>query len=205
MLNTITDDYIKTVLSKHQDLLAAIHERILELYQEMEDSDEVIKSATFGGAHENIGGGRSSDKKELTDIMLRHFALLKAQSQEIRLEMTRLVEEEETINRIWCCFRVLDKDIKQILTELYVRGRPYKEVEYEAQKHDISRTTFERLRKSGFEEIKKLYASSMSNIDIITNTQYKKGLEKKKKEYNQHAVYQQISLNMLMENKKKEG
>lgn len=203
MWNTITDDYIKRVLNNHQELLAAIHERILELYHEMEDSDEVIKQATFGGGQENIGGGRSSEKKDLTDIMLRHFKLLKAQSQEIRIEMMRLVEEQETINRIWCCFEALDKDVKQILTELYVRGHPYKEVESEAQKNkDISRTTFERMRKSGFDEIKRLYDSRLTNVDIIGNAQKRERLEKKKQRNRAtYGEYEQISLDINITNR----
>ena len=198
MLNTITDDYIKKVLAEHQELLTAIHDRLLELYFEMEDSDGMIQSATFGSSVDNIGGGRSSEKKDLTDIMLRHFKLLKAQSQEIRIEMMRLVEEQESINRIWCCFEALDKEAKELLTNLYVRGRPYKDVQYEAQKNkDISRTTFERIRKCGIDEIKKLYASQMSNVDIISNSIRKGRAEKKKRHNMTHGGYEQISLDMF--------
>ena len=75
MWDVISDDYIKIVLRDRLGLLDAIHKRLLELYQEMDNSESAIKSATFGSAHENIGGGRSSDKKDLTDIMLRHLQL----------------------------------------------------------------------------------------------------------------------------------
>lgn len=198
MLNTITDEYIKKVLSEHQKLLTAIHDRLLELYFEMEDSDGMIKSATFGGVGQNIGGGRSSEKKDLTDIMMRHFSLLRAQSQEIRMEMMRLVEEQETINRIWCCFEALDKEERELLTELYVKGRPYKDVQYEAQKNrDISRTTFERIRKCGIEEIRRMYDSSVSNVDIISNSIRKEREEKKKKQSKAHGRYEQMSLDLF--------
>ena len=44
MWDVITDEYIKTVLRDRQGLLTAIHDRLLELYHEMDNSDEAIKS-----------------------------------------------------------------------------------------------------------------------------------------------------------------
>lgn len=198
MWDVITDEYIKTVLRDRQGLLTAIHDRLLELYHEMDNSDEAIKSATFGSVHENIGGGRSSDQKDLTDIMLRHFQLLKAQSIEIRHEMNRLVEEQETINRIWCCYTALNINEKEILTELYVKDLPYKEVECDAKKRGVSSTTLERRRKTGLQELRKLYNSDMTNVDIISNTQRKAKEAKKKSRTVSKSGYRQISLDMLL-------
>lgn len=191
--NIITDDYIKKVLADHKKLLTAIHDRLLELYTEMEDSDGMIKMATFGG-HENTGGGRSSDKKDLADIMLRHYKLLRAQTVEIRLEMVRLVKEQEAINRIWCCYGALEKEQKQILTDLYVKGLPYKEVQMDA---DMAGTSFERTRKAGMEEIAKLYSSRFTNVDIINNM-HNKNWQKKKKKDCAAGAYEQMSLNIKM-------
>lgn len=199
MWDVITDEYIKRVLKDRQGLLAAIHDRLLELYQEMDNSDGAIKSATFGSAHENIGGGRSSDKKDLTDIMLRHFQLLRAQSMEIRVEMNQLVEEQETINRIWCCYSALNIDDKRILSDLYVKDLPYKEVECNAKKRGVSSTTLERRRKNGLQELKKLYNSSLSNVDIVSRTQYKAAEAKKKSRAVPKSNYRQMSLDMLLD------
>ena len=199
MWDVISDDYIKIVLRDRLGLLDAIHKRLLELYQEMDDSESAIKSATFGSAHENIGGGRSSDKKDLTDIMLRHLQLLRAQSLEIRMEMNHLVEEQETINRIWCCYSALDKNEKEILTELYVKDHPYKEVEYDAKKRGVSSTTLERRRKAGLQELRKLYNSGITNVDIISCTQRKVKEAKKKNKAVQKSSYRQISLDMLLQ------
>lgn len=199
MWDVISDDYIKIVLRDRLGLLDAIHKRLLELYQEMDNSESAIKSATFGSAHENIGGGRSSDKKDLTDIMLRHLQLLRAQSLEIRMEMNHLVEEQETINRIWCCYSALDKNEKEILTELYVKDHPYKEVEYDAKKRGVSSTTLERRRKAGLQELRKLYNSGITNVDIISCTQRKVKEAKKKSKAVQKSSYRQISLDMLLQ------
>lgn len=198
MLATITEDYIKRVLRDHQKLITAIHDRLLELYSEMDDSDGMIRAATFGSSRLNIGGGHSSEKSDLTDIMLRHFKLLKAQSQEIRTEMWRLIEEQETINRIWICYKAIDGEARQLLTDLYVKERPYKDVQFEALKNKgISRTSFERMRKEGIAEIERLYYSDITNVDIINQTVGRKKQKKKIKQKVTQESYEQIALDLF--------
>lgn len=96
---------VKMALEKGTSDLKIIHKRILDLYDELIEVDSVIRSVAMKSPkYGNIGGGVGGIKKDLADIMLRHEQTARARGIELREEMYRLTEEEESINRIQACF-----------------------------------------------------------------------------------------------------
>lgn len=161
----IDEDYVKKVLGEHHILLKCLHERILSMYDELADSDELVKSVSI----KRIEWGRTREsqtgtKKDLADAMLLHQRLARERGAQLRAEMYRLVEEEESINRIWVCFHALRDREYAYLTQLYVQNQPYKRVEAES---GVSHRTFEMARKRGLKAILCLYRAELDNVQII--------------------------------------
>lgn len=188
----ISDSFIKAVLRNHKQRLLEIHKRILELYEEMQDTDSMIRSMSTSSKLGKIGGGKTSSQ-DLGDFLIRHHKMLKQQNEELRAELWRLSEEEETINRVWICFRALEGKEQEYLQLLYVEGRTYKETEMES---GVSHKTFETIRGNGIKRIRKLYESSWSNREIV-------GIHKKTtttgmsvKRGKKPAEYEQLTLNI---------
>lgn len=180
---------VKMALEKGTSDLKIIHKRILDLYDELIGVDSVIRSVAMKSPkYGNIGGGVGGIKKDLADIMLRHEQTARARGIELREEMYRLTEEEESINRIQACFRALQDKEYLYLDRLYVQHTPYKIVESES---GVSHKTFERTRAGAVNRIITLYNSDLSNQEIIRQSK-RKQRKKKKKEIS----YKQIELDL---------
>ena len=168
---------VKMALEKGTSDLKIIHKRILDLYDELIEVDSVIRSVAMKSPkYGNIGGGVGGIKKDLADIMLRHEQTARARGIELREEMYRLTEEEESINRIQACFRALQDKEYLYLDRLYVQHTPYKIVESES---GVSHKTFERTRAGAVNRIITLYNSDLSNQEIIRQSKRKQRKKKK--------------------------
>lgn len=185
----ISDNFIKTVLRTYKQRLEEIHKRILELYEEMQDTDSMIRSMSISSKPGKIGGGKTNSQ-DLGDFLIRHHKMLKQKNEELRAELWRLSEEEETMNRVWICFRALEGKEQKYLQHMYVEGRTYKETELES---GLSHKRFETIRGSGIKRIHELYQSKWTNQNIV-------GMQKKtmptKKEKKQSLKYEQLTLNL---------
>ncbi len=191
----ITDEFVKNVLRTHKERLFQIHKRILELYEEMQNTDALIRSMSTSSKLGKIGGGKTGNQ-DLGDFLIRHHKLLKQQSEELRAELFKLSEEEETINRVWSCFRALTGQEQEYLQSLYVEGKTYKETELES---GVSHRTFEITRRNGIKRILKMYQSSWNNREILAG--YKKtksgcSTVKREKQESSCAGYEQLTLNL---------
>lgn len=191
----ITSDFVKMVLRTHKERLFQIHKRILELYEEMQDTDSMIRSMSTSSKLGKIGGGKTSSQ-DLGDLLIRHHKLLKQKSEELRAELFKLSEEEETINRVWICFRALTGQEQAYLQSLYVEGKTYKEAELESR---VSHRTFEITRKNGIKRILKMYQSSLNNQEILAG--YKKrestgNVIKREKKETSSRSYEQLTLSL---------
>lgn len=189
---TINEEYIKKVLGEHAALLKNIHKRILDMYGELSDTDGLIESVSIKKIEwDKEGSGQGGIKKDLLDVMLMHQRLAKEREIELRTEMYRLTEEEESINRIWVCFHALRGREFAFLDRLYVQQVPYKAVQAES---GVSHRTFEKIRSSGLKKVRQMYESEISNLQIINlsgRKTEKAHLQKEKK-----CGYEQLRLDV---------
>lgn len=160
----IDEKYIKKVLPKYRDLIRGIHHRMIELYEHMDVADELIKEVAYKSITYDRIGGSSGDKADLTNVMVKHETLARNRSKDVRTEMWRLTEEEETIDRIWCCYKAINGDGFDYITQLYVDGKPYKEVE---KNSGTSHKTFEKTRSQAMKDMLTLYNSRFTNGEIV--------------------------------------
>ena len=75
----------------------------MELYGEMQDSDDMIRSMTASKLSYDWERRKGTVKKDLGDWLFLHKQLIKNQNREIEVELWNLTQEEERMNRIWVC------------------------------------------------------------------------------------------------------
>lgn len=155
--------YVKKVLSGYEGKLEEIEQRILELCRMQNDTDELIRSLSVQAGDLT---GNNPKMKDVSSLILRHKRLTEERKKEIQCEMWRLMEEEETIKRIWACYRALDGEEFWIIRALYVEKQLYAAVEKQS---GMSHGKFEKKRSDAMKKIQKLYNSSMDNVSIIAH------------------------------------
>lgn len=186
----INDVYIKGILGDHTILLETIHKRILDIHSELLDTDGLIRSLSIKKIEwDKEGGGSGGTKKDLTDAMLMHQRLARERELELRTEMFRLTEEEESINRVWVCFHALRGREYILLDCLYVQKLPYKAVQEDSH---VSHRTFEKVRMQALKKILRMYESEISNLQIINLSN--KLSDKPIDTGSSHVRYEQLTL-----------
>ncbi len=164
----MNEERIKKILGNRDPRLKEIHERILAIHDELADTDSLIESASMKTMEwDKEGGIKGGIKKDLVDVMLRHQKLAREREIDLRGELYQLAEEEETITRIWVCFRALRGREYRFLEQLYVKGIPYKAAEMES---GVSHKTFERYRRRGLKKILDMYRSEFRNLEIVNRS-----------------------------------
>lgn len=153
--------YVKKVLAGYEKRLMEIERRMEELYRMQNDTDELIRSLSV---QMDDFSGNNPKLKDVSSLLLRHKHLTEERQKEIQCEMWRLMEEEETIKRIWACYRALEGEEFWIIRELYAQDQLYAAVEKQS---GMSHGKFEKKRSDAMKRIQKLYNSSLDNVSII--------------------------------------
>ena len=96
--------------------------------------------------------------------MLKQKKIYQEQAQDLQSEIISILEEEESIHRIWVCFRALEDPGRKYLEEIYVFNNLYRYVE---QTSGVSHRKFEETRSQAMKELIRLYQSDLSNKEII--------------------------------------
>ena len=175
-------------MKKYHNRVPEIHKKIFELYNYVEQADELLKEVSYRSVNlGNMSGGKTSGKQDLTEVLLRHESLARDRSKEIRTVIWELTEELETIDRIWCCYTSLQGNAARYIRELYIEGQSYKAVE---KNSELSHKCFETSRANAIKDIEQLYHSGMSNLEIITFRDY----EKKRKVQKPKGRYKQMQI-----------
>ena len=135
----IDEEFVKEVLGNHGGLLQDIHKRVLLLYEELSDTGSLIQAAAIKKMELGKIGGGSRNVRDLTDVMLVHQRLVKDREREVYAGLMSLMDEEEAVNRVWCCgvshrafeqararamgeiMRTYDSDLANV--EIIARGR----------------------------------------------------------------------------------
>ena len=128
--------------------------------------------------------------------MLQYNRQICNRNEEIRKIMWELVEEEDSISRLWACFYALNDPFYSILNALYVENQLYQAVE---NNFDMSHKTFEKYRQRGIELLLLFYNSDESIAKLMRSyskekTDKRQGRGKKEQKHN---GYEQISLSSL--------
>lgn len=189
-MQNIDEKQIKEVLGNHKIILTEIRRRILAIHNEIIDTDSILKTVSMKKLELNSVGTSGGSHKDLLDAMLRHQKMEQQYIVELSTEIYRLTEEEECVNRIMVCFRALRGREYTYIERLYVKKEAYKIVEQES---GYSHKTFESIRSNGLKQIKKLYESTMSNVQILKNTEEQRN-HRKQNEHNND--FEQLSLKL---------
>ncbi len=153
---------VKKLLREYGIHMEINQNRIMELYKQMQKSDSVIDS--IGQISRSfIDVSKGQKKEDISDLMLRHEEIEKQKTLDIRRELSKLIEEQESLNRIWICLQALHSQEYQIIHELYIENAPYKKV---LSDFGHSEKLFLKIINQGLSKVVDLYNSSYSNKEI---------------------------------------
>ena len=191
-MTKMTEDRVKNILRFRNSKLKNIHQKMISLYEDANDTDSVLETVALPA--QNISGmpGARGEHKDLGNVLISYQNELYRRNAEIREMMWALSQEEQSINRVWACFHVLEEPYCDILRRLYVVGELYQTVEHES---GLTHSYFDKKRMEGLQLIIEYYESGESISKLMYKYRSKKKSSKKKKMQNS---FQQINLEDLM-------
>lgn len=193
-MRKIDADWIKKVLGDRRNLQEGIHKRILLMYEDLHDTEERIRAATFPGLDAIYE--KHEKNRDLQDVLQREKRMYHQQKIETRVIIWKLQDELESINRIWVCYQALGSPAYDILHGLYVEKRLYHDVE---ESMGLNHRIFESTRKAAMKDLIFLYQSPFSNIDIINMGIEKETGKLRKPVARKRENYEQITLPLVPE------
>lgn len=193
-MTKMTEDRVKNILRFRNSKLKNIHQKMISLYEDANDTDSVLETVALPA--QNISGmpGARGEHKDLGNVLINYQNELYRRNAEIREMMWALSQEEQSINRVWACFHVLEEPYYDILRRLYVVGELYQTVEHES---GLTHSYFDKKRMEGLQLIIEYYESGESISNLMYKYRSKKKSSKKEKKKMQNS-FRQISLEDLM-------
>lgn len=200
MLNDteISLEEIKTILSNYRGLKKQVREHIADLYDDLMDTDNLINTVSIKKTGlTDVPIPKGGNKKDLSDIMLRHEKILKDWYREISYEIEVLMKKDEEIRRVWLCYQLISEEQYEVITKIYVDHQLSKEVmmDYIKQTGETSRTFF-RLVNRALKNIKEMYESPYSNDFLLKRSMSRKKAEKNKPQKSPDSPYKQLSFGL---------
>lgn len=195
-MRSLDEAAVKDILQNREKKIDNIHRKMISLYQELERNDEVLETVAYPKTELSGMSGGKGTHKDLGDVLLQYNRQICNRNEEIRKIMWELVEEEDSISRLWACFYALNDPFYSILNALYVENQLYQAVE---NNFDMSHKTFEKYRQRGIELLLLFYNSDESIAKLMRSyskekTDKRQGRGKKEQKHN---GYEQISLSSL--------
>ena len=195
-MRSLDEAAVKDILQNREKKIDNIHRKMISLYQELERNDEVLETVAYPKTELSGMSGGKGNHKDLGDVLLQYNRQICNRNEEIRKIMWELVEEEDSISRLWACFYALNDPFYSILNALYVENQLYQAVENNL---DMSHKTFEKYRQRGIELLLLFYNSDESIAKLMRSyskekTDKRQGRGKKEQKHN---GYEQISLSSL--------
>ena len=193
-MTKMTEDRVKNILRFRNSKLKNIHHKMISLYEDANDTDSVLETVALPA--QNISGmpGARGEHKDLGNVLINYQNELYRRNAEIREMMWALSQEEQSINRVWACFHVLEEPYYDIIRRLYVVGELYQTVEHES---GLTHSYFDKKRMEGLQLIIEYYESGESISNLMYKYRSKKKSSKKEKKKMQNS-FQQLSLEDLM-------
>lgn len=193
-MTKMTEDRVKNILRFRNSKLKNIHQKMISLYEDANDTDSVLETVALPA--QNISGmpGARGEHKDLGNVLINYQNELYRRNAEIREMMWALSQEEQSINRVWACFHVLEEPYYDIIRRLYVAGELYQTVEHES---GLTHSYFDKKRMEGLQLIIEYYESGESISNLMYKYRNRKKSSKKEKKKMQNS-FQQLSLEDLM-------
>lgn len=193
-MTKMTEERVKNILRFRNSKLKNIHQKMISLYEDANDTDSVLETVALPA--QNISGmpGARGEHKDLGNVLINYQNELYRRNAEIREMMWALSQEEQSINRVWACFHVLEEPFYDIIRRLYVVGELYQTVEHES---GLTHSYFDKKRMEGLQLIIEYYESGESISNLMYKYRNKKKSSKKEKKKMQNS-FQQLSLEDLM-------
>lgn len=193
-MTKMTEDRVKNILRFRNSKLKNIHQKMISLYEDANDTDSVLETVALPA--QNISGmpGARGEHKDLGNVLINYQNELYRRNAEIREMMWALSQEEQSINRVWACFHVLEEPYYDIIRRLYVVGELYQTVEHES---GLTHSYFDKKRMEGLQLIIEYYESGESISNLMYKYRNRKKSSKKEKKKMQNS-FQQLSLEDLM-------
>lgn len=164
MLRRISEDYIVNVLKNHDQLVLNCQ---IELVNIFKSKDEVgmIESASMT-RKESIGSAPTNSLSDLQNVLEQYFRLNEEWRMSIYANVRTLIETQETIYRIMACFNNLEQEQRYVLEQLYIKHTFKEGIQILMKELDRSRTSILNFRKNAIENVKSMYDSNQSNLEL---------------------------------------
>ena len=164
MLRRVTEDYIVNVLKNHDQIVLNCQIELLNIFK---DKDEVgmIESASMS-RKEPDGSAPTNSLTDLQNVLAQYFRLNEEWRMSIYANVRTLIETQETIYRIMACFNNLEQEQRYVLEQLYIKHTFKEGIQILMKELDRSRTSILNFRKNAIENVKSMYDSNQSNLEL---------------------------------------
>lgn len=164
MLRRVTEDYIVNVLKNHDQIVLNCQIELLNIFK---DKDEVgmIESASMS-RKEPDGSAPTNSLTDLQNVLEQYFRLSEEWRMSIYANVRTLIETQETIYRIMACFNNLEQEQRYVLEQLYIKHTFKEGIQILMKELDRSRTSILNFRKNAIENMKSMYDSNQSNLEL---------------------------------------
>ena len=164
MLRRVTEDYIVNVLKNHDQLVLNCQIELLNIFK---DKDEIgmIESASMS-RKEPDGSAPTNSLTDLQNVLEQYFRLTEEWRMSIYANVRTLIETQETIYRIMTCFNNLEQEQRYVLEQLYIKHTFKEGIQILMKELDRSRTSILNFRKNAIENVKSMYDSNQSNLEL---------------------------------------
>ena len=167
---SMTAERAREILVNREQKQEDIQKKMMLLYQEMkrlEEPDELL-AASLPVRTISIASGKRKNSEHVL-ILHRYYRQRKARTVEIQIQMWKLLEEAEEIQRLWSCFFALQEPHYGILYDLYVKKELYTVTEASFK---YSHRMFERRRKEGLKQLADLFNSPYNSIELMNQQRF---------------------------------
>lgn len=164
MLRRVTEDYIVNVLKNHDQIVLNCQIELLNIFK---NKDEVgmIESASMS-RKEPDGSAPTNSLTDLQNVLEQYFRLSEEWRMSIYANVRTLIETQETIYRIMACFNNLEQEQRYVLEQLYIKHTFKEGIQILMKELDRSRTSILNFRKNAIENVKSMYDSNQSNLEL---------------------------------------
>ena len=125
----------------------------------------MIESASMT-RKEPDGSAPTNALVDLQNVLDQYFKLNEEWEKSILANVRSLIETQETIYRIMACYNNLEQEQKYVLEQLYIKHSFKEGVQILMKELDRSRTSILNFRKSAMQNVKNMYDSEQSNLEL---------------------------------------
>lgn len=163
MLRTINEEYIIDVLKNHEFQLKKNQEEIKKILSGKDEAG-LIRAAAIN--HSESFNSRTNELHDLDDVYRKYKKLTHDWELSVKEKIRALLEEQETINRILACYNSLSINERYVIEQLYIKNSYKEGIAKLMNENDKSRSTILRIRKNAVDNIREMYNSKFTNLEI---------------------------------------